>query len=89
MAKKIAKPTIAQQMIINKRLRAKYPQMFKVGWGESKSSKADVWGGSKSSKADVPTKKKDGDTIRTKSIMAQLRKAGLSDEAISRLRGRK
>lgn len=35
MAKKAAKPSAAQKVLILKRLKAKYPQMFKKGWGKS------------------------------------------------------
>jgi hypothetical protein len=57
MPKKIEKPTVAQQMIINKRLRAKYPQMYKAGWGKPKPSKA----GAKSGKTTLtPQQRKSG-----------------------------
>jgi hypothetical protein len=35
--KKVVKPTAAEKKIIDRRLRRKYPQMFKPGWGKSKS----------------------------------------------------
>jgi len=32
--KKIVKPTAREKVLILKRLKAKYPQMFKPGWGK-------------------------------------------------------
>lgn len=32
--KKVVKPNAREKVIILKRLRAKYPQMFKPGWGK-------------------------------------------------------
>ena len=37
MARKLSKPTKAEKKLIEKRLKAKYPQMYKKGWGKSKS----------------------------------------------------
>ena len=35
--KKVVKPTAAEKAKIEQRLRRKYPQMYKKGWGKSKS----------------------------------------------------
>lgn len=35
--KKVVKPTKAEKKEIEKRLKRKYPQMYKSGWGKSKS----------------------------------------------------
>lgn len=32
--KKVVKPTAREKVLILKRLKAKYPQMFKPGWGK-------------------------------------------------------
>ncbi len=32
--KKVVKPTAAEKILILRRLKAKYPQMFKPGWGK-------------------------------------------------------
>jgi len=32
---KTVKPTVAEKVIILKRLQAKYPKMFKPGWGKT------------------------------------------------------
>jgi len=36
--RRIARPTAAQKAIIDRRLRAKYPQMYRPGWGKSSSA---------------------------------------------------
>lgn len=38
MAKKVVKPTVAEKAILVARLKKKYPQMFKPGWGKKLKS---------------------------------------------------
>lgn len=66
MAKSV-KPTLVEKLVIQKRLKTKYPQMFKKGWGKPK-----------------PKIKK-----RTDQITDQLRKAGISQSQIDRMKGKK
>jgi len=65
---KTVKPTIMEKLLVKKRLRTKYPQMYKPGWGKSKKPLT---------------------TTRTKDITAQLKRSGLSDSDIAKLRGKK
>lgn len=65
MAKSV-KPTLVEKLLIQKRLRAKYPQMFKKGWG----------------------KKKPLTTKRHSDIASQLRKAGIDQATINRMKGK-
>ena len=37
--KKIVKPTVVEKAIVVARLRGKYPQMFKPGWGKKLANK--------------------------------------------------
>ena len=67
---KLVKPTLVEKLIVQKRLQAKYPQMFKKGWGKKKA-------------------KKPLTTQRHSDISSQLRKAGIDQATIDRMRGRK
>lgn len=78
MARKIVKPTPAEQVIIDRRLRRKYPQMYKSNWVtdlKKKVKKEKEKGGFK--------------TTRTKQIEKDLRGAGLTEKEIALLRGKK
>ena len=68
MPKKIVKPTPSEQVIVDRRLRKKYPQMFEPDWlpGFNKKTKAGV------------------KTLRTKRIESGLRKAGLTEADINK-----
>ena len=70
---KIIKPTRAEKKIIDKRLRKQYPQMFEKNWAKSLKKKV----------------KKEFKTARTSDIENKLRRAGLSEKEIARLRGKK
>ena len=63
--KKITKPTVAEKALMVVRLRGKYPQMFKPGWGKKLRNK------------------------RTSDISSRLRKAGIDQATIDRMRKKK
>ena len=73
MKRKIVKPTSEEKVIIDRRLRKKYPQMYKSDWlpGSNKKTKDGV------------------KTLRTKRIEQRLRNAGLTEKEIRKLRGKK
>jgi len=75
--KKLEKATPFQKMIIERRLRVKYPQMYKKSWVTDLKGR-------------VKTQlKKDKATKRTKSVSGRLRGAGLTEKEIAKLRGKK
>ncbi len=73
MAKKTVKPTPSEQAIIDRRLRRKYPQMFKPNWTTDLKKKVGV----------------EFKTKRTKQVEDELRKSGLTEADIKRLRSKK
>jgi len=84
--KKIVKPTIREQITISRRLREKYPPR--------KPEKKEDWvsrlkGRVKAVFAKDKAKAAKARTIRTKATSDRLRKAGLTEKEIARLRGKK
>lgn len=73
MAKKIVKPTPAEQKIITRRLRKRYPQMYKENWAKRLKGRV----------------KKEFKTERTKQVESRLTTAGVTPKEIARLRGKK
>lgn len=63
---KTVKANPVEKLLVQKRLRAKYPQMYKKGWGKTKKNPK-----------------------RTEQITSQLRKAGLSESDIAKLKGKR
>jgi len=35
---KVVKPTVMEKLLVKKRLQAKYPQMYKPGWGKGRNA---------------------------------------------------
>lgn len=89
MTKKIVKPTPAEQVIIDRRLRKKYPQMYEPGWLKGFPEKTKT--GVKALRTGRVRKKKEVEfkTKRTSQVEDQLRGTGLSEADIKSLRGKK
>lgn len=84
MAKSVVKPTPQEQVIIDRRLRKMYPQMYSPGWGVPGA----IVAAAKKKRKKKKRKKKELTTVRTQAISERLKQAGLSDSDIARLRGK-
>ena len=70
---RVVKPTPVEQKLIDVALRKQYPQMYKPSWAKTLKGKV----------------QKEFKTARTIQIENQLRKSGLTEKEIARLRGKK
>lgn len=71
--KGVVKPTSAEQKIITRRLKKRYPQMYTKNWAQRLKGKV----------------KKHFKTERTKQVESRLTRAGLTPAEIAKLRGKK
>ena len=70
----VVKPTKSEKKVITKRLKKKYPQMYKKDW-------------IKRLKKNVKKELKSRETLRTKQYIQRLRGAGVSEKEIKKLTG--
>ena len=90
MAKQVVKGTPSERAEVQRRLRRKYPQMFKETAGIQAGRKGGLGLGQRLLKwATGRKKKKKPTTVRTKAITSRLKRAGLTDKEIARMRGKK
>ena len=73
-----------EEAFVSKRLKEKYPQMYKKGWGKAEKKKS-VLGrvGSKLKKVFS------GETTRTKTTKGGMKTAGVNDKEIGKFQGKK
>jgi hypothetical protein len=84
---KIVKPTPSEEVVIDKRLRKMYPQMYEPGWGDAALMKDMAQARARATAKAIKKKKKPLTTTRTKAITNRLEQAGLTEAEIKRLRG--
>lgn len=88
---KTVKPTPEEKRVIDARLRKQYPQMYAPGASKLYTTPPKFGSRVKMAigKAIGKKKKKPFETTRAKDITKQLKNAGISDEEIKKLKGKK
>jgi len=76
-------PTMKQRVSVERRLKSRYPQMYKEGWG--KAEKKGNW--ATRLKDRVSKAMKPGESTRTKATKSGLEKAGVSGKKIKKMQG--